>query len=68
MSWCSSPDRRLFQRVDDFARRFFSAFLGAFLAAPVPCHVLSSKPGTAPTTVGSSGSACERVSLFDQRE
>src|SRR5712671_7434651 len=33
---------------------------GVFLGAPMPCHVLASKPGTDSPTVGTSGSVSER--------
>jgi hypothetical protein len=42
-------------------------FLSVFLDAPMPCHVPASNPGTDSATVGTSGSARERVPLFDQR-
>src|SRR5262249_32801407 len=34
-----------------------------FLGAPMPCQVLASKPGTDSATVGTSGSARERVAV-----
>src|SRR5262245_6039072 len=36
---------------------------GVFLGAPMPCHVLASKPGTDSAMVGTSGNACERLAV-----
>jgi hypothetical protein len=42
---------------------FSTISAGVFLGEPIAIHVLASKPGTNSFTVGSSGTASERVAV-----